>query len=473
MTSAGAPMPEAPAAAGTPATAGRVRRRHVFYLAGFDPKSERYVHALYRREAARQAAAGGCAVSVGRERTATDGPGHAWTLASTAADGGRVQTTFELLAWDDLVRAHWVERAGPVLRDGLRTVAWGLRSGAVQRMFRLGRPPVYATLFPLAVLAAGALLAAALGGALGLGAAALLRPHAPAAAAALGAGLGLAAAAALFVALAAAVHRLQFTWLLRLVHFSRRHASGQVPALDARVADFAARIDRVLQAAAGADLGAGPGAGAASRLAASADTDTDTGSGSGSDTGPDAVPADTPDEVLLIGHSVGATLGVSVLARLLERRAAAGRPGTPGLAFLSLGHCLPLMTALGPAAAFRADLQRVAQAPIDWLDVSAPIDWVAFPGIDPVTGAGLPPAPPGWHPQRLSPRFHQAFGPATYARLRRNRFQVHLQYLMATERPVRYDFFGITGGALSLRERFAEDQAGAPDAQAGRAAASE
>jgi hypothetical protein len=163
----------------------------------------------------------------------------------------------------------------------------------------------------------------------------------------------------------------------------------------------------------------------------------------------------------VVGHSVGATLAVSVLARVLERQAAAASPGGHGATaeprqpvLLSLGHCLPLMTSLSPASRERQDLARVAASPIPWLDVSAPIDWAAFPAVDPVTGAGLPAAPPGWHPRLVSPRFHQLFGPESYARLRRNRFQVHLQYLMAAERPGRYDYFAITAGPQTLRERF-------------------
>ena len=220
------------------------------------------------------------------------------------------------------------------------------------------------------------------------------------------------------------MHRIHFTWLLRLVRFTHLQCTGRVPELEARLEAFAERIHAALQPAHGE-------------------------------------PA--PDEVLVVGHSVGATLAVSVLARLLERQAAAGSaasdapgaaPRPPQPVLLSLGHCLPLMTSLSPAARERQDLARVAASPITWLDVSAPIDWAAFPAVDPVAGAGLPAAAPGWHPMLLSPRFHQLFGPQAYARLKRNRFQVHLQYLMAAERPGRYDYFAVTAGPLTLRERF-------------------
>jgi hypothetical protein len=397
-----------------------VRRRRVFFIAGFDPKRPRYYHALYRSQARKQAAVSGLRLQVDTERREPWAHGSSWSVQSEAeADpaGDAVQTDYEMLCWDDIVRNHWADSAWRVWVDGLKTVLFGLRDGAVQRMYRLYRPPVYATLFPLVALLLSALLATALGLVLGW----VLARHAawPVAAAW---GSGAAAALALTLLAAQAVHRIHFTWLLRLVRFTHLQCTGRVPELEARLDAFAERIHAALQPA-------------------------------------DGEPA--PDEVLVVGHSVGATLAIGVLARLLDRQAAAAAAAGPGAApgprlpvLLSLGHCLPLMTSLSPASRERQDLARVAASPIAWLDVSAPIDWAAFPAVDPVAGAGLPAEPPGWHPLLVSPRFHQLFGPEAYARLKRNRFQVHLQYLMAAERPGRYDYFAVTAGPQTLRERF-------------------
>ncbi len=394
-----------------------VRHRHVFFIAGFDPKSPRWYHALYRNQARRQAAIGGPVLEVGRERSRPCPVSTGWTIRGSGP-AGAVTTAYELLQWDDIVRRHWAGSATRVLIDGLRTVAFGLRDGAVQRMHRLFRPPVYATLLPLAVLAA----CAALSVTVGLGVALALRPVGSlalqlAAAAAAGAaafGLGLHAA-----------HRIRITWLLRLVHFALLQATGRADGIEQRLDDFAERIAGVAAAAG----------------------------------------ADRPDEILVIGHSVGATLALSVLARAHQRLPAAA--DQPPIAFLSLGHCIPLHTSLSAARRLRDELQWVAASDIDWLDVTAPIDWAAFPAVDPVAAAGLPPAPAGWHPRLVSPRLHTLFGARTYARLRRNRFRVHMQYLMASERSGAYDYFAITAGAQRLRERFAaEPDASAADAPA-------
>lgn len=405
---------------------GVVRRRHVFFIAGFDPKSERWYHALVRSQARRQAAVNGMALEVDKARRAAGPHATAWTMRGHGPSGADpVETTFELLQWDDIVRRHWSPSPGRVVFDGLRTVLFGLRDGAVQRMYRLFRPPVYAVFFPLVVLALCSVLAV-LGGA---GVARLLRSAVgvPAVGAV---ALGLTTAALLAWLALRAVHRIHITWLLRLVRFTHLQATGRVAALDERLDKFAGRIGDV-RATGGVD------------------------------------------EVLVVGHSVGATLAIQVLARALDADADLGRcrpgaatstgTGSGPVALLSLGHCIPLLSALSPAAALRRDLARVAASSIDWLDVSAPIDWAAFPGVDPVAGAGLPAAPPGWHPRLMSPRFHLLFGPQAYARLKRNRFQVHLQYLMAAERPGPYDLFAITAGPRTLRARYDDASPGDGD----------
>ena len=230
-----------------------VRRRHVFFIAGFDPKSARYYHALYRSQARRQAAVSGLDVQVDKDRSEPCPVSTAWRVRATPPGLADVHTTCELLQWDDIVRSHWADSAWTVLRDGARTVLFGLRDGAVQRMYRLYRPPVYATLLPLVLLLLCALLAAGLGAL----AARLLVATAdapPAAAAGAGAALalGLTALAAL------GVHRIQFTWLLRLVRFTHLQSLGRVAGLEERLQAFAERIVAVAATARGPSACPGP-----------------------------------------------------------------------------------------------------------------------------------------------------------------------------------------------------------------------
>ena len=228
------------------------------------------------------------------------------------------------------------------------------------------------------------------------------------------AGLVLVATAAVLAR--AAERRLNMQWLLRSYAFTGRQGTVGWPALEHRLDLFGQRIaERVRQAAEGTQPG---------------------------------------DEVLLVAHSSGSIMAVAALARAM-----ASEPGLTGcgprVSLLTLGQWIPLLTSLPTAQAFRAEVDRLARDPaLDWVDFTAPADGCCFALTDPVTAAGLPPARPD-HPKLLSPRFAAMFSPAGYADLRRDRFRLHFQYLMASERAGDYDYTAITAGPLTLGDRFA------------------
>ncbi len=159
------------------------------------------------------------------------------------------------------------------------------------------------------------------------------------------------------------------------------------------------------------------------------------------------------DEVLVVGHSAGSHMGVSVVARALRKM----KPASRGFSFLMLGHAVPLIGVQPQAEAFRAELFEIAADPrLFWVDISAPGDGLSFPLVDPVTACGgKQPDPRHPSPLLLSPRFHTLFSPDAYRRLRRSFYRLHFQYLMASELPGEYDYYLITAGPLSLIDRFA------------------
>ena len=83
-----------------------IRRRHVFFLSGFDPKGASYYHGLYARQAPLQGAITGVRYQVGARRRQPDGSS-SWDITSETARGEHTRTTFEYVRWDDIVRAHW------------------------------------------------------------------------------------------------------------------------------------------------------------------------------------------------------------------------------------------------------------------------------------------------------------------------------------------------------------------------------
>lgn len=384
-----------------------VQTRTVFYLSGFDPKGAAHYHALYRDESTRQRAVGGLPIKV-EPRQRLPGGDAQWRL-SAQTPSGTVHTRYHFLHWDDVVRAHWPRRSARLWWSVWCTTLFNLRHGALWRMLQWRWPPVLALFAPFMLLLS--LL-------LGLP---LVMLGLPWWLAGRGAGiwpgvLATLVATGLVLWLARRLEaRFGMAWLMRSYAFNRRQALGEAPDIERRLDEHAATLV--------AELKAGQA-----------------------------------DEVLLVGHSSGAMLAVSVLARAL-RLAPGLASGSPRISLLTLGQCLPMLGCLPQARAFREELREVARAEgVDWLDFTAPPDGCCFALLDPLAACGVARegVPPD-RPKLLSPRFMNMFDAQRYAVLRPDKFRIHFQYLMASEKPVPYDYFAITAGDVRLAERFAAE----------------
>jgi hypothetical protein len=382
-----------------------VLRRRLFYVPGYDPFPPRRYRELYRREGAAQAALSGYRLAVTARRS---GGASGWRVAAEI-DGVAVATEVEVLVWSDLVRASM---QGGILRTyaGLLRTAWTyLASGALFRLMRLRRGPVIAALYPVGMLLAQlavALAAAALAG----------RLAAAALPGAVGWTLGTAAGAAVALAVLRLFRRfdgrLFAHYLMQDFAYSASARGAYPPALEARLAAFAAAI----RAALGSDA----------------------------------------DEVLVVGHSSGAHLAVSVLADLVRGGLPAVRPA---LSLLTLGQVIPMVSFLPDARRLRGDLRLLSQEDaVTWVDVTAPGDGCAFALCDPVAVTGVAPPARRW-PLVLSAAFTRTLRPETWRRLRWRFFRLHFQYLCAFDAlsgaPGDYDYFRITAGPRTLARHVA------------------
>ena len=371
-------------------------RRRVFYIPGYDPLPPRRYRELYRREGADQAAISGHRLTLTPPREAR---GFGWGVTAEI-EGEPAEAQIEVLVWHDIVQGSMGHGIAATYGQLLRTVWAYLRSGALWRMMRLRRGPVIAALYPVVVLVLQLLAALGIGALAG----AIARPW-------LGSWVALAVGAA-------AVWGVVTVW--------RRH--------DGRFFAYYLMHDYAFTAGAdGAYL-----APLADRIAGFADR---IGAALGEDC----------DEVLVVGHSSGAHVAVSVLAELARRGLP---PAPPQLALLTLGHVVPMVALLPRAERLRADLARLAAEPgVFWLDVTAPGDACCFALCDPVAVSGAVP-PGGGGPLVISAAFSQTLSPERQAALRHRWFRRHFQYLCAFDRPADYDYFAITAGPRALRDRF-------------------
>ncbi|MEH2513266.1 hypothetical protein V1291_004620 [Nitrobacteraceae bacterium AZCC 1564] len=162
------------------------------------------------------------------------------------------------------------------------------------------------------------------------------------------------------------------------------------------------------------------------------------------------------DEILVIGHSLGAVLAVDLLDRVLRLNASIGENAAPRVAFLSVGSSILKIGLHRGAKRFHRSLQRVATAPgIFWAEYQALTDVMNFYKTNPVSEMGLTAID---RPVVRIVKIRNMLDPTSYRRIRRNFYRVHNQFISGNERRTPYDYFMLVCGPLS-----AEQQARSPD----------
>jgi hypothetical protein len=378
-------------------TGAGVFRRHVLYIPGYDPFPPRRYRELYRTEGAAQAAMSGYRLAI----RARAGETYGWTVAA-AMDGREVETEVEVLVWSDLVKASMSRGILATYAQLARTAWLYVSSGALVRLIRLRKGPMIAALYPALALVAYALLA--------LVVAALVLWFGWTLPWGLGGVLALTAGWAVLEGFRRLDSRLYVYYLMHDYAFSTIDGGAYPPALDARLRFFGDRVRAAL--------------------------------------------ASGVNEVLVVGHSSGVHLGVTVLADVIR----AGVEKRPALGFLSLGQAVPMVSFLPGAARVRGDLAYLSRrTELTWVDVSAPGDGCSFALCDPVAVSGVAPEDQRW-PLILSAAFTKTLSPERWKVLRRQYFRLHFQYLCAFDnlrgRSWDYDYFRITAGPMTLRRRF-------------------
>lgn len=390
-----------------------VKRRRVFYIPGYDPIHPRRYRELYRSEGAAQAEISDYSVDLSAR---SGGETYGWTVDGQM-DGQRTQAEFDVLVWSDIVRGsmdigiietYWVM---------LRTSYTYIMSGALRRLMRLRKGPVIAALYPIGMLILQLLIAVALG-------MILANTGRLVSQSLWGFAGGGQVTDTVLRLISWAIFIPVVMWVLQwfkakdgkffvyyLMHdysYSAASRGANPPALEARMAQFKDKIASALH--------------------------------------------DDVDEVLVVGHSSGAHLGVSILSDLIRDGGTSGK--TPKLSFLSLGQVVPMVSFLPDAWRLRADLAYLStRDELTWVDVTAPGDGCAFALCDPVSVSVPAPTGKRW-PLVFSAAFTQTLSPARWKELRWRFFRLHFQYLCAFDRPKDYDYFQITAGPMTLAERY-------------------
>ncbi|MFQ6548150.1 hypothetical protein AADZ90_009330 [Aestuariibius sp. 2305UL40-4] len=397
-----------------------VRRRRVFYIPGYDPLPARRYRELYRTEGASQAQISGYDL----ELTGTDrSDGFSWG-ARTKIDGHMTEAQIDVLRWSDIVQASMPDSIGATYMQMLRTTWTYIVTGTFRRLTWVAKGPVVAALYPIVVLILQALvallipsillsiisnLANSIDDSIGIQWPAWLAAGWNWMTWSIGWALTLGGAYLILQWFKAKDGKIYAYYLMHDYAYTASQNGAYPALLSDRITEFSEQVAEAL--------------------------------------------ASDVDEVLVVGHSSGAMLAVSVVANLMRDHKA--QPGGPELALLTIGEAIPMLSFLPKARQLRADLAYLSTSDqIVWIDVTAPGDGCSFALCDPVAVSGVAPDDQKW-PTVFSAAFTQSLSQEKQDEMQWRFFRRHFQYLCAFDKPRDYDYFQITAGPRSLRDRYA------------------
>lgn len=398
--------------------AATVRRRHVFYVEGYDPQGAEGYHNLFSRSLKRALKIWPLTATVSDLHIDSDDLAH-WEI-ETAGPNWRVATRYDFLRQEQMIRANMAE---PMWRQAPRAVGWMfdyLFSGTILRVFRASWQYGLALIYFQGLLL-GWIAASVIGG--GLVARAAERfTGLPAAA---GIALGIVAALVAFRLLRPLADKLFVVQINSHWPLLLEYARGKPSCFDRPVE-----------------------AGARHLVAIAATTDA--------------------DELLIVGHSGGGVIAPAVVARALELDPDLGRRGSR-VVLMTPGSLMPGVGLHRQAVRVRGAIARIAvERSLLWIDVQARKDTLNFWNFDPVGGLGLDVGARRCNPLVWKVRLRDMIAPDLYARLRWNMFRMHYQFIMANDMRAPYDYVMLTCGPVPVETwaRLGADALSAFDADA-------
>jgi hypothetical protein len=376
-----------------------VTRRSVYHIGGYDPISppeDSYLR--FQRELKRFERTWSVKASVGAPDISPDEM--KWEITTEGPDW-RVESQFHLVRWDDLIRSRSHEPLWRRLPLGILAFFDFVFAGALRGYFRTNWQYAVFFLYPFVLFALLVAIALAIG---------MLAGRADAL-------TGSIAGLATFALLLAGPWRwLHLAPLFDDWIFSRDYIRGGDPALSHRLDRIAEQIVEAAREA-------------------------------------------TVDEILVVGHSLGAVLAIDLIDKILARQPALGRGG-PRIAFISIGSSVLKIGLHRNARDFRAAVARVAAAGgVFWGDYQARVDIMNFYGTQPTAEMAL--AAGGGPVVRLV-EIGRMLEHSIYRKMRLRFFRLHCQFISGNDRRAEYDYFMLVCGPLT-----AESQARNPEGAQG------
>ena len=381
---------------------GAIRRRHIIYVEGWDPRGAQAYFDLFRRTCDRFQQL--WPVSVTLQALEIDSADFAHWLVDVRGSNWQTATHYDFLRLESFIRSDMDRPTAGQLLRGLGWFIGDLLSGAEFRIFRaswrFGLHLLYFQMLLVAWLAVAAVIALVVARTV----TEYLGWSVPVAVI-----MSLVAGFVALLALRPIAERWRITQIGSNWPLLRRFARGRRTWFDQAIDAGARRVLAVAQ-------------------------------------------SNEADELAVVGHSNGGVIASAIMARALELDPDLGQRG-PRLVLLTLGSLMPAV-ALHPAARrMRNIVRRLAIAPtLAWVDCQSRKDVMCFANFDPVEGIGVHVGAQRCNPRLWRVSFKEMISPEDYGRFRWNHFRVHFQYIMAGDRPAPYDYILLVGGPMAIAE---------------------
>jgi pimeloyl-ACP methyl ester carboxylesterase len=373
-----------------------IGRRHVFHIGGYDPIVPEEQLVRFRRSLSRFKQTW----NVVSETSAVVGSSKvssSWELEASGPNW-KTEVTFEMLRWDDLVLLDSQRGMLSRLYHSSLTLFDFALTGTLFRFVGANWKYAGFFIFPYFSLALFWL------GAAGLAYAVTLLSGLTGAWAAV---FGIFVAVVIFIGLMRWFGPRRINHALDDAIFSRQFLHGQRPEMEKRIDDFACRIlERVREA----DV----------------------------------------DEILVVGHSLGAAMAIAAIAQSLRQDPQFAKHGPP-LCILTVGATIPKFSLHPKGDRFRHAARTVAdEMSIRWAEYQARDDVISFYRFDPVTLKRVGREELDGRPSIRRVQIHSMMDPASFRRHRFNFMRLHYQFLMGNAQRSVYDYCLITCGPLEF-----------------------
>jgi pimeloyl-ACP methyl ester carboxylesterase len=374
-----------------------IGRRHVFHIGGYDPinpesQFERFRRSLSSFERTWNVSSQTTAI------TDTSKVSACWD-AEAWGPNWKTRMTFEMLRWDDLIlrdsQRGMLSRLGQSARSLFHFAVTGTLFRYVYANWKYAVFFLFPYLYVALFLLVGGGVAYVVTRLVGLtGAYAAIS--------------GICIAVATFLALMRWLGpRRRINHVLDDAIFSREFLYGQRPEVEKRIDDFASKI---VERARKADV----------------------------------------DEILVVGHSLGAALTLAAVARGLKQDPQLAKHG-PALCVLTVGATIPKFALHPQGDQIRRATQAVAgELSIHWTEYQARDDVVSFYRFDPVTLKRVGRDGSDGRPKIRRVQIHSMMDPESFSRNKHDYMRMHYQFLMGNGQRAPYDYCMIICGPLDF-----------------------